>query len=639
MRKWTPKDKPTGQAGERRGILHYLDKINSPKDIKGLNVDQLAELASEVRGEIISTVSKTGGHLAPNLGAVELTIALHYVLNAPRDKIVWDVGHQTYTHKLLTGRRKKFRSLRQYKGLSGFPKREESKYDAFGAGHSSTSISAALGMAKARDLENEDYTVTAVIGDAALSGGMAFEALNQAGALGSNLLVILNDNEMSISKNVGALSIYLNKLMTTPLDNRLRRRTQYLVRRTPVIGPRILKLARGLEEGVKNLFIPSIWFEELGFRYFGPVDGHNLTHLIETLERVKKIEGPVLVHVVTKKGRGYLPAEREPAKFHGLGPFDIKTGKPKKREKRLTYTQVFGEILVKLARKDRKIVGITAAMEWGTGLETFKEEFPDRFFDVGIAEEHAVTFAAGLAASGFKPVVAIYSTFLQRAYDQILHDVALQNLPILFAIDRAGIVGGDGATHQGIFDIAYLSHIPNLILMAPKDENELQHMLYTGLRYDGPIALRYPKEEGRGVKMNKEFKALSIGKAEVLYKGKDLAIFAFGSMVHPSLDAAEKLNATLVNLRFAKPLDKKIITTLAKEYGKIVIVEEGILEGGVGRAILELLEKEGLRNIKIKCIGLPDKFLEHGSRSILLSKYGLTSQGILKTIRKWLKSA
>ena len=619
--------------------MHYLDKINSPKDIKGLNVNQLAELASEIRGEIISTVSKTGGHLAPNLGAVELTIALHYVLNTPRDKIVWDVGHQTYTHKLLTGRRKKFRSLRQYKGLSGFPKREESKYDAFGAGHSSTSISAALGMAKARDLENEDYTVTAVIGDAALSGGMAFEALNQAGALGSNLLVILNDNEMSISKNVGALSIYLNKLMTTPLYDRLRRRTQYLVRKTPVIGPRALKLVRGLEEGVKNLFIPSIWFEELGFRYFGPVDGHNLTHLIETLERVKKIEGPVLVHIVTKKGRGYLPAEREPAKFHGLGPFDIKTGKPKKRAKRLTYTQVFGEILVKLARKDRKIVGITAAMEWGTGLETFKEEFPDRFFDVGIAEEHAVTFAAGLAASGFKPVVAIYSTFLQRAYDQILHDVALQNLPILFAIDRAGIVGGDGATHQGIFDIAYLSHIPNLILMAPKDENELQHMFYTGLRHDGPIALRYPKEEGRGVKMNKEFKALSIGKAEVLYKGKNLAIFALGSMVYPSLDVAEKLNATLVNLRFAKPLDKKIITTLAKEYGKIVIVEEGILEGGVGRAILELLEKEGLRNIKIKCIGLPDKFLEHGSRSILLSKYGLTSQGILKTIRRWLKSA
>jgi len=619
--------------------VRYLNKINSPKDIKGLNVNQLAELASEIRGEIISTVSKTGGHLAPNLGAVELTIALHYVLNTPRDKIVWDVGHQTYTHKLLTGRRKKFRSLRQYKGLSGFPKREESKYDAFGAGHSSTSISAALGMAKARDLENEDYTVTAVIGDAALSGGMAFEALNQAGALGSNLLVILNDNEMSISKNVGALSIYLNKLMTTPLYDRLRRRTQYLVRKTPVIGPRALKLVRGLEEGVKNLFIPSIWFEELGFRYFGPVDGHNLTHLIETLERVKKIEGPVLVHIVTKKGRGYLPAEREPAKFHGLGPFDIKTGKPKKREKRLTYTQVFGEILVKLARKDRKIVGITAAMEWGTGLETFKEEFPDRFFDVGIAEEHAVTFAAGLAASGFKPVVAIYSTFLQRAYDQILHDVALQNLPILFAIDRAGIVGGDGATHQGIFDIAYLSHIPNLILMAPKDENELQHMFYTGLRHDGPIALRYPKEEGRGVKMNKEFKALSIGKAEVLYKGKNLAIFALGSMVHPSLEAAEELNATLVNLRFAKPLDKKIITTLAKEYGKIVIVEEGILEGGVGRAILELLEKEGLRNIKIKCIGLPDKFLEHGSRSILLSKYGLTSQGILKTIRRWLKSA
>jgi len=620
-------------------LAGYLNKINSPKDIKGLKVAQLVELASEVRGEIISTVSKTGGHLAPNLGAVELTIALHYVLNTPRDKIVWDVGHQTYTHKLLTGRRKKFRSLRQYRGLSGFPKREESRYDAFGTGHSSTSISAALGMAKARDLENEDYTVAAVIGDAALSGGMAFEALNQAGALGSNLLVILNDNEMSISKNVGALSIYLNKLMTTPLYDRLRRRTQYLVKKTPVIGPRALKLARGFEEGVKNLFIPSIWFEELGFRYFGPVDGHNLTHLIETLERVKKIEGPVLVHVVTKKGRGYLPAEREPAKFHGLGPFDIKTGKLKERKKKPTYTQVFGEILAKLARKDRKIVGITAAMEWGTGLETFKEEFPDRFFDVGIAEEHAVTFAAGLAASGFKPVVAIYSTFLQRAYDQILHDVALQNLPILFAIDRAGIVGEDGPTHHGLFDIAYLSPIPNLVLMAPKDENELQHMLYTGLRHDGPIALRYPKEEGRGAKMNKEFKALSLGKAEVLYKGKDLAIFAFGSMVHPSLGAAEKLNATLVNLRFAKPLDKKIITTLAKEYGRIVIVEEGILEGGVGRAILELLEKEGLRNIKIKCIGLPNKFLEHGSRNILLSKYGLTSQGILKTIRRWLKSA
>lgn len=616
-----------------------LDKINSPKDLKRLNIGELSKLASEIREEIISTVSKTGGHLAPNLGAVELTIALHYVLNAPRDKIVWDVGHQTYAHKLLTGRRKKFSTLRQYKGLSGFPRREESKYDAFGTGHSSTSISAALGMAKARDLKGEKNIVAAVIGDASLSGGMAFEALNQAGALGTNLLVILNDNEMSISENVGALSIYLNKLLTTPLYNRLRRRTQYLVKKTPVIGPRALKFARRLEEGLKNLFIPSIWFEELGFRYFGPVDGHNLTHLIETLERVKRMEGPVLVHVITKKGKGYLPAEREPAKFHGLGPFDIKTGRAKKIERHPTYTQVFGETLVKLAKRDRRIVGITAAMGGGTGLEIFKEEYPDRFFDVGIAEEHAVTFAAGLAANGFRPVVAIYSTFLQRAYDQVLHDVALQNLPILFAIDRAGIVDGDGPTHQGLFDIAYLSHIPNLILMSPKDENELQHMLYTGLEHNGPIALRYPKEEGRGVKLDKRLKLLGIGKAEILRKGKGLAIFALGSMVYPSLEAARKLNATLINLRFAKPLDKKTITTLTKECDRIVIVEEGVLGGGVGRAILELLEEEGLSNIKVKCIGFPDKFLEHGSRSILLSKYGLTSQGILKTIRRWLKSA
>ncbi len=617
----------------------YLDKINSPKDLKRLSIGELSHLASEIREEIISTVSKTGGHLAPNLGMVELTIALHYALNTPEDKIIWDVGHQTYTHKLLTGRRKKFSTLRQYQGLSGFPRREESRYDIFGTGHSSTSISAALGMAKARDLTNEDYTVAAIIGDAALSGGMAFEALNQAGALGTNLLVILNDNEMSISKNVGALSIYLNKLMATPLYNRLRRRTQYLVKKTPVIGPRALKFTRRLEEGLKNLFIPSIWFEELGFRYFGPVDGHNLTHLIETLERVKKIEGPVLVHIITKKGKGFRLAEEDPAKFHGLGPFDIKTGKLKERKKKPTYTQVFGETLLRLARRDKRIVGITAAMEWGTGLEILRDEFPDRFFDVGIAEEHAVTFAAGLAVDGLKPVVAIYSTFLQRAYDQVLHDVCLQNLPVLFAVDRAGIVEGDGATHQGLFDIAYLSHIPNLVLMAPKDENELRHMLYTGLKYDGPIALRYPKDEGRGIRLDKGLKSLRIGKAEVLRKGKDLVIFALGSLVYPALEVAEKLDATLVNLRFAKPLDKKIITTLARECDRIVIVEEGILEGGVGTRVLKLLEEEGLGNIKVKCIGLPDKFLEHGPRHILLSKYGLTSQGILKTIRRWLKSA
>ncbi|MBU4311010.1 1-deoxy-D-xylulose-5-phosphate synthase [bacterium] len=619
--------------------MHYLDKINSPKDLKNLNIGELSHLASEIREEIISTVSKTGGHLAPNLGVVELTIALHRVLNAPRDKVVWDVGHQTYTHKLLTGRRKKFSTLRQHKGLSGFPRREESRYDAFGTGHSSTSISAALGMAKARDIKNEDYTVAAIIGDASLSGGMAFEALNQAGALGTDLLVILNDNEMSISKNVGALSIYLNKLMATPLYNRLRRRTQYLVKKTPVIGSRALKFTRRLEEGLKNLFIPSIWFEELGFRYFGPVDGHNLTHLIDTLERVKKLEGPILVHIITKKGKGYRLAEEEPAKFHGLGPFDIKLGRVKRVEKRPTYTQVFGETLLRLARRDKRIVGITAAMEWGTGLEILRDEFPGRFFDVGIAEQHAVTFAAGLAVDGLKPVVAIYSTFLQRAYDQVLHDVCLQNLPVLFAIDRAGIVEGDGATHQGIFDIAYLSHIPNLTLMAPKDENELRHMLYTGLKHDGPIALRYPKEEGRGVKLDRKLRVLPIGRAEILRRGEGLAIFALGSTVYPALEVAEKLDATLVNLRFAKPLDKKIITTLARECGRIVIVEEGTLEGGVGTRVLELLEEEGLGNIKVRCIGLPDKFLEHGPRNILLSKYGLTSRGILKTIKKWLKSA
>jgi 1-deoxy-D-xylulose-5-phosphate synthase len=616
-----------------------LEKINSPKDLKRLSIKELPELASDIREEIIATVAKTGGHLAPNLGMVELTIALHYSLNTPEDKIIWDVGHQAYTHKLLTGRRKKFSTLRQYKGLSGFPNRQESSYDAFGAGHSSTSLSAALGMAKARDLKGEEKNIAVVIGDASISGGMAFEALNQAGVLGTNLLVILNDNEMSISKNVGALSLYLNKLMTMPLYNRLRRRTQYLVKRTPVIGREALKLTRKFEEGIKNLFIPSIWFEELGFRYFGPVDGHSLSPLIEIIERVKKIEGPVLVHVITKKGKGYRPAEQDPARFHGLGPFDIKTGKTKKIEKKPTYTQVFGETLLTLAKRDERIVGITAAMGEGTGLEGLQEEFPNRFFDVGIAEEHAVTFAAGLAASGFKPVVAIYSTFLQRAYDQLVHDVALQNLPVFFAIDRAGIVGEDGPTHQGIFDIAYLSPIPNMVLMAPKDENELRHMLYTGLKLNGPSALRYPKEAGWGVKLDKKLQALPIGKAELLHEGADLVILALGSMVYPSLAAAKKLDATLVNLRFMKPLDKKLIVTLAKKYDKMVIVEEGILGKGVGAGILELLEEERLNDIvKVLRIGLPDKFLEHGARRLLLAKYGLDMTGILKSIRRWLKS-
>jgi 1-deoxy-D-xylulose-5-phosphate synthase len=618
-------------------VRRLLDTINNPQELKKLPPEFLPQLAQEIREKIISTVALTGGHLAPSLGVVELAIALHYVFDCPRDKIVWDVGHQAYAHKLLTGRQDRFHTLRQHGGISGFPKRGESPYDAFDTGHSSTSISAALGIASARCLKRERNRVIAVIGDGSMTAGIAFEGLNNAGDLNKDLIVILNDNGMSIAPNVGALSSFLSRQLTRPTMVFLKKQVENLLRSFPAIGDDLLLWAKRSEESFKAFFTPGMLFEALKFTYLGPVNGHRLDHLLETLQNVKNLKGPILVHVLTTKGKGYEPAETDPTGFHGLGKFDPDTGEPTKSVSKVpSYTQVFGDTLVRLGRENPRIVAITAAMPDGTGLVDFHKEFPTRFFDVGICEQHAVTFAGGLALEGMRPVVTIYSTFLQRAYDQVLHDVCIQKLPVVFALDRSGVVGEDGETHQGLFDLSFLRHLPNLVVMAPKDENELRDMLFTAVEHPGPIALRYPRGRGVGVGFSSTLSQVPIGKAEVLREGEDLLILALGASVYPALDAAKELDkqgfsATVVNARFVKPLDEHLILTLAAKHGRVLTVEENVLAGGFGSAVLELLADRNLFGITMKRQGIPDVFVEHGTQDILRKKYGIDAAGILKS--------
>ena len=618
-----------------------LDKINSPRDLKDLSLEKLQQLAKELRQKIIETTSKTGGHLAPSLGTVELTLALHFVFDAPEDKIIWDVGHQAYAHKLITGRRDQFHTLRTYGGISGFPKRSESPYDAFDTGHSSTSISAGLGISTAKCLKGEKRKVVSVIGDGSMTAGMAFEGLNQAGETEKDLIVVLNDNAMSIAPNVGAFSSFISRKMTGKRFVNLRKDLENFIKSLPGVGENILKFVRKSEDSFITFFTPGMMFEAFKFKYIGPIQGHRIDRLIEAFTNASHLEGPVLVHALTVKGKGYEFAEKDPAHYHGVGSFEIPTGSPPKDEPKSppppSYTGIFGKTMVELGRKNEKLFAITAAMPEGTGLAAFSKAFPKRFLDVGIAEQHAVTFAAGLATEGFRPVVTIYSTFLQRAFDQIIHDVCLPNLPVIFAIDRGGLVGDDGPTHHGHFDITYLRSLPNMILMAPKDENELRHMLYTALQHNGPVAIRYPRGKGIGVPMDPEYRTLPIGKAEILQEGNDLQILAIGNMVHPSLNAAaalakEGLSVGVVNCRFVKPLDQGLVDIVVPS-GRVLVVEENIRQGGFGGAILEFFNDMGPKNISVKRIGLPDKFVEHGPQDILRAKYGLDSAGIIKEAR------
>lgn len=613
--------------------MGLLERIHKPADLRSLNREELKKLAEEIRGELITVVSTNGGHLAPNLGVVELTLAIHRVFDSPRDKIVWDVGHQTYIHKLVTGRFEEFKTLRLHKGLSGFPKRSESPHDCFETGHSSTSISAAMGFAKARDLLHNQYHVLAVIGDGAMTGGMAYEALNHAGHSGTNLIVILNDNEMSISPNVGALSSYLNRLRTDPRYDKRKADIEYFLKKIPKIGSTVAKAAEKAKDSLKYLLVPGLWFEELGFTYLGPIDGHDEMLMEQMLEQAKLKKGPVLVHVVTRKGKGYVPAEKNPDVFHGVGPFDPKTGKVYKKSGAPTYTQAFGEALCELAEKDSKIVAITAAMPSGTGLNLFAKRYPDRFFDVGIAEQHAVTFASGLAFGGLKPVVSIYSTFYQRAYDQVLHDVCLQNSNVVLAIDRAGVVGDDGPTHHGVFDISFFRIIPNLTFMAPKDENELRNMLYTALQLKGPVAMRYPRSVGQGISLDESFTEVPIGKAEVLREGRDLTIIGVGPLVYTCLAAANELryrgvDAAVINLRYIKPLDRELILRYARLTKHLITVEDHVINGGMGASILEILADEGLTDVVVERLGYSG-FVEQGSIATLHQEAGLSVKGIL----------
>lgn len=622
-----------------------LQKINSPADLKMLTLEEIKLLAGEIRQLIIDVVSKNGGHLAPNLGVVELTLALHKVFTTPKDKIIWDVGHQSYIHKILTGRKEIFPTLRQYKGMSGFPKRKESEHDAFGTGHSSTSISAALGMAVARDLKGEDNNVIAVIGDGSMTGGMAFEALNNAGDLHKKMIVILNDNEMSISKNVGAMSQYLCDLRTGETYNKIKRDVEGWLKGLD-FGSDVLSAIERVKGSVKYLMVPSSVFEELGFKYLGPIDGHDLNKLLEVLEAAKYVNGPVLVHVITKKGKGYEPAEISPNKFHGTGPFEIATGKKiSDPNAPITYTEIFGKTLTELAEANEKIVAITAAMPDGTGLNKFADQYPQRFLDVGIAEQHAVTAAAGMAAEGLKPVVAVYSTFLQRAYDSVLHDICMQNLPVTLCLDRAGIVGDDGYTHHGVFDYAYLRSMPQMAIMAPKDENELRHMMNTALNFDGPITIRYPRGSGVGVDCSEVLQQLPIGKGEVLREGEDVCLLAIGSMVAVALQAADVLveqgiKAGVINLRFAKPLDEELLVQVAQQYSKLVTLEEGVVAGGVGSAVLELLNNKGLlQTTQVLNLGIPDEFVPHGDKKYLFRDIGLDLDSIIDKITALVKGA
>lgn len=620
--------------------MQYLQTIESPDDLKKLKISELKILAQEIRQELIEVVSKNGGHLAPNLGVVELTIALHSIFSTPKDKIVWDVGHQAYVHKLLTGRFDRFPTIRTYGGLSGFPKRSESEHDAFGVGHSTTSISAATGLAKVRDLRGEHHNVIAVIGDGAMTGGMAFEALETAGHSNSNLIIILNDNEMSIDPNVGSMAEYLSRVRSNPSYNKSKEEVEELLKKIPAIGSSMFKAADRLKDSLKYLLVPGIVFEEFGFKYYGPVNGHDLSALLTVLDNVKDVNRPVIIHVVTQKGKGYLPAEKNPDLFHGIGKFDPQTGKPLKKAKAPSYTAVFGKTLTDLGEEDDRIVGITAAMGIGTGINKFQEKFPERTIDVGIAEQHAVTMASAMALEGYKPVVAIYSTFLQRAYDQIVHDVALQNAPVVFCLDRAGIVGDDGPTHHGVFDISYLRHIPNMVTMAPKDENELRLMLYTALNHNGPITIRYPRGEGLGVPIDEPLHKIPIGKSEMLRKGTGIALIALGSMVSVAEEVAkvleEELDITVsvLNARFVKPLDKDTIITFAMVHKLVVTMEEHILSGGFGSAVLEMLNDNGVDTSNLMRIGIGDEFVPHGDTKLLKEKAGLDAPHIIEKIKQ-----
>ncbi|EFK07068.1 1-deoxy-D-xylulose-5-phosphate synthase [delta proteobacterium NaphS2] len=617
-----------------------MDSIESPADIKGLSLSQLQDLAEQIRWKIIETTSKTGGHLAPNLGTVELSIALHYVFDTPEDKIIWDVGHQAYTHKLLTGRRNQFHTLRTYQGISGFPKRSESPYDAFDTGHSSTSISAGLGISTAKCLKGEKHKVISVIGDGSMTGGMAFEGLNQAGHTEKDLIVVLNDNAMSIAPNVGAFSSFLSRKMTGKRFVNFKKDLENFIKSLPGVGENILNFARKSEDSFLAFFTPGMMFEAFKFKYVGPIQGHRLDRLIETFRNSEHLEGPVLIHVLTLKGKGYEFAEKDPAYFHGVGSFDVRTGVPpeKKPEKPVpSYTSVFGKTMMDLAAKNDRLFAITAAMPEGTGLTSFSKEFPKRFLDVGIAEQHAVTFAAGLATEGFHPVVAIYSTFLQRAFDQVIHDVCLPNLPVVFALDRGGLVGEDGPTHHGQFDVSYLRSLPNMTIMAPKDENELRHMLFTALNHNGPVAIRYPRGNGLGVPMDKAYRLLPMGEIEILKEGKDLQVLALGSMVHPSLEAArilegEGISAGILNCRFAKPMDRRL-ADIAAVSGRLLVVEENVRMGGLGSGVLELFNDMDVRGIRVKRMGLPDLFVEQGPSGLLRKNLGLDAEGIAKEAR------
>ena len=625
--------------------MKHLDRISSSSDLKKLSPKQLPELAAEIREMIVDVVSRSGGHLASSLGAVELAIAIHYVFDTPDDKVIWDVGHQAYAHKIITGRSGQFKDLRKHGGLSGFTKRSESPYDTFTTGHSSTSISAGLGIACANQLNRKHSKVVAVIGDGSMTAGLAYEALNQAGDLHKDLIVILNDNDMSIAPNVGAISSLLSRTFSGRRLQAWRKEFGEFLKSVPKIGDNIYHWAKRSEESFKTFITPGMLFEAFNFDYFGPINGHNLNHLISILNNIKKLHDPVLLHVTTKKGKGYAQAEENPVYFHGVGCFDIKTGNSTAPHcTGQTYTQIFGDLMVRLAEENDRIVAVTAAMPEGTGLAKFAERFPDRFFDVGIAEQHGVTFAAGLATEGFRPVVAIYSTFLQRAYDQVIHDVCIEKLPVIFALDRGGLVGEDGPTHHGQFDLSYLRALPNMVVMAPKDGNELQRMMVTALNHDGPIAFRYPRGMSAEIDPAAAPTPLSIGKAEILTKGADVLILAVGRMVEESLEAeqllkSEEIRSTVVNCRFIKPLDNELIVSLVKSIPHVITVEENALQGGFGSAVLELLADQGISHATVKRIAIPDCFIEHGAAPELRNKYGLSAAGIVRTARSFFSNA
>lgn len=624
----------------------YLDKIQSPADLRALPKEALPKVAEELRDFLVTSVANTGGHLGASLGAMELTLAMHYVYDTPNDRLVWDVGHQAYAHKAITGRRDKFPTLRQFEGLCGFPKRNESEYDTFAVGHAGTALSAAFGMAMARDIQKKDFHVLAVVGDAAISNGLSMEALNNIGDHPNlNMTVILNDNEMSISPSVGAMTSYLNKILAGKTYNEAKRRVEGFINSIPNLGPQMLQMTHHAEESIKGFVTPSTLFEELGLRYYGPIDGHNILTLVEIFKQVKQLKGPIMLHVVTQKGKGYAPAEENPEKFHGVSVFDKLTGKtaPAIPSAVPSYTKVFGDTLIELAKDHPNLVGITAAMPEGTGLKKFGETYPDRFIDVGIAEGHAVCMAAGLACEGVKPVVAIYSTFLQRAFDQIIHDVCLQKLPVVFALDRGGLVGEDGETHQGVYDLSYLRCVPNMVVMAPADENELRHMLYTAVEYNGPIALRYPRGNGEGVALDTTFKKLEIGKGSLLEEGKDYALLAVGRMVGVAKTARallkkEGLEGTVANMRFVKPLDERLLLSIAAKNKIILTLEENVGIGGFGSAVLEALQKNGITDCAVKVIAIPDKYIEHGKPQLQREQCGLEAPQVAEEVKRLLKN-